>query len=175
MAADSELVEHVDPGGEVLDVVTRADVRRLRLRHRCTYVAVVTSDHRLVVHRRADWKDVFPGYWDVCFGGVCGVGESWLESATRELREESGLTGQLEDLGPISYEGPGPTGPILGRLFLLRSDAAPVASDDEVAELASVRLEDLVKWMAGRSVCADSLEGVVPLITARFGIEPYQS
>ena len=88
LAADSERVEHVSVTGEVIEVVTRSELRRRRLRHRCTYIAVVTTDRRIVVHRRADWKDVFPGYWDLCFGGICGVGEPWLPAAQRELLEE---------------------------------------------------------------------------------------
>ena len=89
--------------------------------------------------------------------------------------EIGGRAGDLEDLGSISYEGPGPTGPVLGRLFLLQSDAAPTASDDEVAEFAWVRLDDLWTWLAGRSVSTDSLEAVVPLIAARFGVESGRS
>ncbi|MCB0972291.1 MAG: hypothetical protein KDA97_12360, partial [Acidimicrobiales bacterium] len=67
-AADAEQVEVVDLDGTVVDVVSRARMRRERLRHRCTYVVVVDSDERLVVHRRAEWKDVWPGRWDVAFG-----------------------------------------------------------------------------------------------------------
>jgi len=60
------------------------------------YVLVVSLDgRRLLVHRRADWKDVWPGRWDVCFGGVAGAGEpqflaTWEGAAsgrgTRPLR-----------------------------------------------------------------------------------------
>ena len=70
--ADDELVDLVDEDDNVVEVVTRAEMRARgeRARHRACYVAVLTSSDELVVHRRADWKDVYPGYWDVCFGGV---------------------------------------------------------------------------------------------------------
>ncbi|MDH4076132.1 MAG: NUDIX domain-containing protein, partial [Acidimicrobiia bacterium] len=100
-----ELVEVVDEAGSVVRVATRTDVRAGNLRHRCTYIAVVDGDGRLVVHQRADWKDVYPGYWDLCFGGVCGVGEEWAESAARELAEEAGIAGAaLRLLGPVAYD-----------------------------------------------------------------------
>ena len=100
-----ELVEVVDEQGRVTAVVTRREIREGTLRHRATYVVVVDSADRVIVHQRAPWKDVYPLYWDLAFGGVCGVGESWERSATRELAEEAGITGaELQDLGPASYE-----------------------------------------------------------------------
>ncbi|MDG1088200.1 MAG: hypothetical protein P8P20_10715, partial [Acidimicrobiales bacterium] len=70
-AAAAQLVEHVDEDGAVIEIVTRAEMRARTLRHRSVYVAVLDSDDRLLVHKRADWKDVFPGAWDLAFGGIC--------------------------------------------------------------------------------------------------------
>ena len=81
-AAASELVDVVDPDGRVLEVVTRAEMRRRRLRHRTVFEAVVDpDDRRLLVHRRADWKDTAPGWWDIAFGGVVAAGEGWDDAA----------------------------------------------------------------------------------------------
>ena len=85
-------------------------------RHRACYVAVLTSAGELVVHRRADWKDVYPGYWDVCFGGVLGAGEAWDDAAHRELQEEAGIDAPLELLGISSWEAPDAR--LNGRVYL---------------------------------------------------------
>ena len=69
-----ELVEVVDVDGRVIEVVTRQRMRAENLRHRSVAVVVFDSRGRLLIHRRADHKDVWPGYWDLCFGGVVGVG-----------------------------------------------------------------------------------------------------
>lgn len=160
MSADGELVEHVDPEGRVLEVVTRGEMRQRLLRHRCTYVAVVTSERELVVHRRADWKDVYPGWWDVFFGGVCGVGEDWEDAAARELAEEAGLAlsdlaSALSYLGPANYEGF--DGLILGRLYLAVADAEPTCPDGEVVAIDRIPLSEIESWFDGRSVCFDSV------------------
>ena len=165
-AADpgAELVEEVDPEGTVLRVVSRAEMRRDRLRHRCTYVVVLNRADEVLVHRRADWKDVYPGWWDLAFGGVCGVGEGWSDSAARELAEEAGLSAPLTDLGPIRYDGHDAA--VVGRVFLARSEGPFAGTDGEVAETAWVARSDLERWARERRVCRDSGTAVLPLVVA---------
>lgn len=164
-----ELVEVVDLDGTVLDVVTRAAIRAGVLRHRCTYVVVTTSDRHLVVHQRAEWKDVYPGWWDVAFGGICDVAEPWDVAARRELLEEAGLAEpSLEPLGSLLYEAD--DGRVLGRVYHVVSDTEPSCPDGEVVAVDRVPLDHLAAWLDGRSVCHDSRQEVVPLVAERFGL-----
>jgi 8-oxo-dGTP pyrophosphatase MutT (NUDIX family) len=160
--AGDELVDLVDEDDVVVEVVTRAEMRARgdAARHRACYVAVVTTGDELVVHRRADWKDVYPGYWDICFGGVLGAGEAWDDAAHRELREEAGVDAELEPLGAASWSMPGVQ--LNGRVYLARSDGPFTCPDGEVAEVATVPLVDLDGWLQGRDVCPDSVDLVVP-------------
>lgn len=159
----SELVDWVDADGIVIGVVTRGEMRERGLRHRATSILVVTSKNELVVHKRADWKEVYPGWWDLAFGGVVGAGEDWLESAERELKEEAGITGEpLELLGATSYEAD--DGALIGRAYLVRWDGEIAFNDGEVVAIDTVPLEALDSWLAARLVCLDSLECLVPLI-----------
>jgi 8-oxo-dGTP pyrophosphatase MutT (NUDIX family) len=168
-AAAAQLVEVVDTEGRVLEVTTRSALRAGNLRHRCTYVAVVDDHERVVVHQRADWKDVYPSYWDVCFGGVCGVGEPWLAAAARELAEEAGINGvELEELGPVSYDEP--DGRIVGRVYLARYAGLLSCPDGEVVATDRVPAGDLASWLAGRAVCPDSAQLVVPMLLGRLNI-----
>jgi isopentenyldiphosphate isomerase len=98
VAAD-DLVDVVDADDRVVGQATRARMRAEGLRHRAVYVVVRTSDDGVVVHRRAGWKDVYPGAWDCCFGGVLDAGEGWEDAAARELAEEAGITAPLRHLG----------------------------------------------------------------------------
>jgi len=162
----TELVEHVDPAGVVIEVVPRAQIRADTLRHRCTYVFVVRPTGRLVVHRRAEWKSIYPGWWDVCFGGICGVGEGWLPAAERELAEEAGLGGEtLHEIGSVCYEEA--DGRVLGRAFVVVTEAPVVAVDGEVVELDEIPLAQLDGWLVDRLVCHDSRLAVLPLLLAK--------
>src|SRR5215472_10736543 len=123
------------------------------LRHRAVYVLVLDAGGRLLVHRRADWKDVCPGRWDVAFGGVAGVGEPPAENARRELAEEAGITAPLVRLGAGAYEDAEVR--VRGDVFLARSDGPFTFADGEVVETAWVAPADLPAWRSGRSLCPD--------------------
>ena len=104
-SAGEELVDVVDEHDVVIGTVTRAEMRAGRLRHRAVSIAVIGSDGRLLIHRRAHTKDIWPGWWDIAAGGVVGAGESYDQAARRELAEELGVhADRLEPLGTAAYE-----------------------------------------------------------------------
>nr|WHW29238.1 putative NUDIX domain-containing protein [uncultured bacterium] len=152
--AAAQLVEHVDEHGNVIEVVTRAEMRDRCLRHRSVYVAVLDSNDRLLVHKRADWKDVFPGAWDLAFGGICDVGEDWAASAQRELMEEAGVHGELADHGPVFFEASGVA--LVGRFYVCRHDGPFVFNDGEVTDSRWVPLDELADFIERHEVPPDS-------------------
>jgi 8-oxo-dGTP pyrophosphatase MutT (NUDIX family) len=103
-----EPVDVVDEDDRVVATVTRGEVRRRHLLHRCTYVLVRNAAGGMIlVHRRTDTKDVFPGAYDVFAGGVCAAGESYDDCAVREVAEELGVVGaDLRFLFKHRYRGP---------------------------------------------------------------------
>jgi 16S rRNA (adenine1518-N6/adenine1519-N6)-dimethyltransferase len=162
-AASTELVDVVDDDGVVRRTATRAEIRAGNLLHRSVFIAVITSADELVVHQRADWKDVWPSVWDVCFGGVVDAGESFEAAAVRELAEEAGLVvapGALADLGEGRFE----TDRVreIGRIYVTRSDGPFTFPDGEVQADDRVPLAELPAWLAQRTITPDSLELVVP-------------
>jgi len=88
-----ELVTIVDRDNHPIGAVSRRIMRQQRLIHRASYVLVFNRRGELFLQKRTLTKDVYPGYWDVAAGGVVQAGESYLESAERELREELGVAG----------------------------------------------------------------------------------
>ena len=142
-------------------------------------VEALGPDTRIVVHRRADWKDVYPGYWDLAFGGVCAVGEPWLVSAERELAEEAGLpTGRAASPPAAGGAAPVPVIPMgagryadgrsetFGVVFVAFTDREPEPTDGEVVAVDQVPVGRLGRWVADRPICPDSLLLVEPVLAA---------
>lgn len=163
-----ETVEEVDHTGAVLRLVTRRQMRSESLCHRSVFIAVVSGDGDLLVHRRADTKDVWPGCWDVAVGGVCAPGEDWQEAAVRELGEELGLEGvTVELLGTGGYRDDDVS--LVGAVFLCRSDGPFRFADGEITEAHWIRPADLAEWLGAKKFLPDSVALVLPRIAALVG------
>ena len=91
MSAANEIVAIVDAQNNVVGAAPRWEMRANRLIHRSTYILVFNPEGALYVQKRTMTKDVFPGYYDPATGGVVLTGESYEESALRELAEEMGI------------------------------------------------------------------------------------
>ena len=173
--ASRELVDVVNDGGDVIGQATRAEIRSRNLLHRSVFIAVTTSTNELVVHQRADWKDVWPSRWDICFGGVVDAGESFAEAAVREIWEEAGIVCTIADLADLG-EGRYDDGLVheIGHVYRLVSDQEPCFNDGEVVADDRVALDQIDGWLAGRSVCPDSVNLVLPRVRSAAASEGAQ-
>jgi isopentenyldiphosphate isomerase len=160
-----ELVEEVDEQGNVLRVVTRAVMRADRLRHRCVYLFVL-HEGRLLVHRRAPHKDVWPSRWDVAAGGVAAVGEPWRRAAQRELAEELGITGELVEVGGGAWQDDEVK--VLGRVYVVEHPGPFAFDDGEVIDARFVDACELDALLASESTCPDSVGLALPLVRSRL-------
>ncbi len=91
MGAQEEIVSIVDEKNNITGSALRSVMRAKGLPHRATYILVFNSKGELYVQKRTPVKDIYPGYYDVAAGGVVMAGESYDESASRELKEELGI------------------------------------------------------------------------------------
>ncbi len=165
MASD-ELVEVIAEDASVLRVVTRAQVRAGRLRHRCTFVVIRSTTGDVLVHLRSDDKDLWPGRWDLCAGGVVTAGESWENAARREVCEELGVQlgagADLEPLGEFSYDDAEVSE--LCRVWTTVHDGPFTFADGEVSEARFVSVDDLVAMLDEVPFTPDSATVVAPLV-----------
>jgi isopentenyldiphosphate isomerase/uncharacterized protein YqgV (UPF0045/DUF77 family) len=155
-----ELVEWVDDDDRVIGVVPRSRMRAENLLHRSVAVIVTTSDGRLVVQRRADTKDVFPGWWDIGAGGVVGAGEPVDEAARRELYEELGVDGEPELLGLDRYDDEHARE--ICRVYRVESDGPFEPVDGEAVEIRVVTPEGFRSLVADVQFLPGSLALLLP-------------
>ena len=166
VGASDERVEVVDEHENVVEVVPRWRMRAENLRHRAVYILVTDTADRLLIHRRSETKDVWPGRWDVAAGGVVRVGESYDSAARRELVEELGidtaLPERLEPLGPCAYADADVA--LVGRVYLARHDGPVHFADGEVVEATWVSRSELLERLRRDPFVPDSIAVALPLL-----------
>ncbi|WP_448871109.1 NUDIX hydrolase YfcD [Desulfobulbus propionicus] len=126
-----EIVVIVDRDNQPIGAVTRKIMRQQRLIHRASYILVFNTDGELYIQKRSRTKDIYPGYWDLAAGGVVLDGESYEESAKRELREELGISNvKLRPLFDQYYEDA--TNRVWGRIFVCTSNGPFTLQEEEI-------------------------------------------
>lgn len=133
-------------------------MRAGNLRHRSVGIVVRRpGDGAVLAHRRATWKDVWPGRWDVAFGGVCDVGEDALTAAVRELAEEAGIDvdpADLHRIGTGAYEDDDVSA--IGTMFELVHAGPFTFADGEVEATEWVAWDALDDWFVSHMHCPDT-------------------
>jgi isopentenyldiphosphate isomerase len=159
-----ELVDIVDDHDRVVDTVPRWRMRAERLRHRTVFIIVTSTDGRLLVHRRSDDKDLWPGRWDLAVGGVVGAGEDYADAARRELAEEVGVT----DADPVPVGGAvnytDDDVQLVGRCYRIVHDGPFTFADGEVVEARLVDRAQLSELLRTAAFVHDSV-ALLPLDT----------
>jgi len=147
MASD-EIITIVDENNLETGRATRAEMRSRNLIHRASYVLVFNTAGELFVQKRTISKDVFPGYYDVAAGGVVLAGESYQESAARELFEELGVESPLTFLFENYYADA--TNRVWGGVFSCIHNGPMLLQAEEVESGCFMSLAEILRVMNAR-------------------------
>jgi isopentenyldiphosphate isomerase len=98
--AEPELIDLLDDTGRPTGIrKSKPEVHRDGDLHLAVHIWIVTPDGRILIQRRADTKENYPGLWDVSVAGHVSAGDSAVEAGIREAFEELGLL-----LEPAEFE-----------------------------------------------------------------------
>jgi isopentenyl-diphosphate delta-isomerase len=81
----------VDQSDNVLYALARSEVHKQKLLHRAVHVFLFHPDGRLLIHKRSSSKEEFPSVWTSSCSGHVSAGDSYDQTAPRELHEELGI------------------------------------------------------------------------------------
>ena len=113
MSIPPDWVTHVQRDGTFIAWVSREEVHAKYLIHRSINILVFHNDGRLLIQQRAAQKKTFASFWDLsCSGHVDYEDhpngdpnrseEAFFSAATRELKEELGISTPLEKIGEFA-------------------------------------------------------------------------
>lgn len=154
--SQEEIVQIVDRHNRPVDAVPRSVMRAKGLIHRACYILVFNQADELFLQKRTMTKDIYPGYWDVAAGGVVLAGESYEESAARELHEELGVTAPLDFLFDHFYDRR--DNRVWGRVYCCRHEGPFVLQAEEVEYGEFRSIENILQTSREQPVTPDGIE-----------------
>lgn len=100
---------------------------------------------KILVQRRTQSKDFYPGLLDATAGGVVQQGENMLDSARREAEEELGIAGvPFAEHGVFYYEEP--VCRVWGGLFSCVTHGPFALQECEVAQVIWLTPAEITAW-----------------------------
>lgn len=142
----SEILDVVDQADNVIGQATRFRIHAEGLKHRAVHVLVFDPKGRLYIQRRSHSKDRFPNRLDSSAAGHVDSGESYLDAANRELREELGIEASLREA--LRVEASEITDQEHVVLYDTETDQVPVPDPDEIIWGSFMSQEELDELMS---------------------------
>jgi isopentenyl-diphosphate delta-isomerase len=146
MIGPEELFDVVDAHDMVIGRQPRSVVHAQGLLHRAVSVFVRNSRGELLLQKRSASKDEFPLRYTSSASGHVSAGETYDETAPRELAEELGLT------APLRYLAKFPASPEMANehtvLYEAITEESPVPDPEEIVELSWWDLDELSRRVA---------------------------
>ncbi|MEZ6048496.1 MAG: NUDIX domain-containing protein [Planctomycetaceae bacterium] len=97
-----EIFDIVNEADEVFGQAPRSQVHAEKLLHRAVHVFLFNSQGELLLQLRTATKDEYPSCYTSSASGHVSSGETYDETAPRELEEELGVTAPLTRLTKIA-------------------------------------------------------------------------
>ncbi|MCB2154552.1 NUDIX domain-containing protein [bacterium] len=132
-STDHELLPVVDEHDNFLRLASRQEIHACGLHHRAIHVILLDLQGRVLLQKRSNAKDSYPGRWDISVGGHVGPEETYGQTARREITEEMGYTSILPQR--IAIIDPAPeNGWEFIHLFFGYVDGNPSPNPDEIED-----------------------------------------
>lgn len=140
-----ELFDVVDADDSVIETLTRSEVHRRKLLHRAIHVFVFRSDGTMLIHKRSATKEEFPSVWTSSCSGHVSAGETYDQTAPREMFEELGIEATVN---PVRKFNACPeTSHEFTMLYTASSDEPILPDAQEMTEIRWLKLAEIEEWI----------------------------
>ncbi len=138
---NEEQVTIVNENNVVIGSIPRSE-RNATNWNRAANILVFNSKGELFVHQRTTTKDVYPDYYDLKVGGYVSDGESYLQTALREMEEELGINEfNLKELFTIKIDNS--KDKVFSKVFTCELEGPFTLQQEEIQHGKFMTLEDV--------------------------------
>jgi len=139
------------------EIASRKDVHKLGLWHRACICIIVNDDNEILMQKRAENKEKYPGLWDISVASHVASKDNSLKTVMRETNEEIGVQigyrAEVRDFRFLtSFRSQLRIGDFIENqfydLFVLRRNLDPATlsfTDEEVSEVRYLKYADILK------------------------------
>ncbi len=99
-----EFIEEINWDDKVIAVHPKEKLKEKIFPHRAALIIPLTPEGKLILCKRAKDKYPYPNMWCCAVGGKVLVGETYEQAARREMKEEVGLTVDLQFVASFPYK-----------------------------------------------------------------------
>ena len=99
------IIDIVDDQDVVIGTATKQEAQEKGLRHRIVRITLEDPAGNILLQKRRDDKELYPGCWDTAAAGHVDAGEDYLAAAEREMYEELGVVTPLEQIKHYKSNG----------------------------------------------------------------------
>jgi len=93
------MLDIVDENDKVIGQALKSECHKKGLKHRCVAIIVMNKKGEILIQKRSPETEECPNKLCISASGHVAKGEDYPESATRELKEELGVTADLKLIG----------------------------------------------------------------------------
>lgn len=151
-----ELLTQVDKQNKVIGPIKRGVAHNTPgIFYRTIYILVKNLKNEFLIQKRSSTKDLFPNCWDISVGGHVDFGDSYLETAARELQEELGITSKEVDLkfkGKVLVKLPKSNEYFYVYEYILKPNQKIITEKNEIRDTTWMTIENIKKTMADKSL-----------------------
>ena len=143
----TEYFDKVDQNDHVIGKISREQAHKFNLLHRAVHIFIKGQNGKWLLQKRSSKKDLDPLLLTTSCSGHVDSGETYLDAAVRECKEELGLTISSKDLTEILRCSPcKETGMEFVRVYLIEKIFKKITpSPNEIDEVVHFELEELVR------------------------------
>lgn len=131
MDDQTELFVVVDMDDNIIDHRTRYDCHHDKsLIHRAINIVITNQKGEILLQKRSKQKDLYPSLFGMSVGGHVNKGESYEQTALREMKEELGISIPVHFVSKEIYEAEQETEYLA--LFTAQSEGPFIIDESEV-------------------------------------------